>query len=81
MPKYKLERLNKILAKSNLSEMVRRRWITELAGGLCCMCRGGDAIPLTQISYDISDEKQAASLVERYCNSCIKKVYSREPVL
>ena len=40
-----------------------------------------DLRPSLEVRYDISDEKQKVTKVERYCDSCIKKLYAREPVL
>jgi hypothetical protein len=63
--------------KSNISEIVKNDIVRKLSG-MCCIC---GEIATQMVTYDVSDEKQAAHRIERYCDACVKKVYEREPVL
>ncbi|HEY7109465.1 MAG TPA: hypothetical protein VH415_08570 [Nitrososphaeraceae archaeon] len=73
----KLEVIHKIL-KSNVSQVVKESVLKKLAGGDCSICGG---IPTKMVTFDVSDDKQGATRLEKYCDSCIEKVYEREPVL
>lgn len=78
IPKDKLEKLKKIM-ESKVAESNKKASIRSLTGGSpCCMCIG---IPSLELRYDMSDERGKAVVVERYCDSCVKKLYEREQVL
>jgi len=75
VPEDKLQYLKTILDSKILSTTVRKAaTIKQVMGGSCCICR---EIPSMQVSYDVD----GATQIERYCDSCIKSVYSREQVL
>ena len=76
IPKDKLEVLQKIVSSNRIQDATKQNMIRKLAGGYCCCCRG---IPSSQVSYPVPDG--GATLVERYCEDCVKKVYEREAVL
>jgi hypothetical protein len=77
IPSEQLEVVQKIV-NSNLSEIVKQAIIKRLSGGRCCVCGN---IATQMVTYDASDDKQGAQRIERYCSTCVKKVYEREPVL
>ena len=64
-------RIHEIKIPSDQLEVVQRR---------CCICGCGD-IATQMVTYDASDEKQAAKRIEKYCDTCVKNVYERQPVL
>jgi hypothetical protein len=75
VPPDKLEAIEKIM-KSKISSQVKKSIIKSLtSGSMCCSCGG---IPMLEVKYDVSDERQACSKIERYCDSCAKKVYERK---
>jgi hypothetical protein len=37
-------------------------------------------VPITIVIFDISDEKQAAKKVERYCEACLKTVHENDEI-
>ncbi len=77
IPRDKLEVLQKIVSSNNFREETKHNMIRKLSDGSpCCVCRG---IPSFQVSYPVPDG--GATLVERYCQDCIKKVFEREAVL
>jgi hypothetical protein len=61
----KLEFLNKKLDDQNLSQYLKRRFIREIMGSTCFICR---EMPTKIASYDID----GISLIERYCDKCFK---------
>jgi len=75
MPPDKIEAIQKAM-KSRLSNAVKKQIIKDLTNGsMCCSCGG---IPSLEVKYDVSDERQRCSKIERYCDTCAKKVYERE---
>ena len=77
IPNDALEVLQKIVSSDNITEYTKQNMIRKLSeGSPCCVCRG---IPSLKVSYPVPDG--GATLVERYCEDCIKKVYQREQVL
>ena len=77
IPKDKLEVLQKIVSSNNIKDITKQNMIRKLTDGSpCCVCRG---IPSLKVSYPVPDG--GATLIERYCEDCIKKVYQREAVL
>jgi hypothetical protein len=77
IPSEQLEVVQKVM-NSNVSEVVKESVIKRLSGGRCCIC---GAIATQMVTYDASDEKQAAQRIERYCSACVKSVFEREQVL
>ncbi|HEY7110561.1 MAG TPA: hypothetical protein VH415_14145 [Nitrososphaeraceae archaeon] len=77
IPSDKLEAIQRIL-KSNVSTVVKDTIMKKLAVGWCCICHD---IPTQIVTYDIGDEEQSATRIEKDCDDCLKKVYEREPVL
>jgi hypothetical protein len=77
IPSEQWEVVQKVV-NSNVSEVVKDSIIKRLSGGRCCIC---GAIATQMVTYDASDEKQAAKRIEKYCDTCVKTVYEREPVL
>ncbi len=77
IPKDKLEVLQKIVSSKGIRDDTKHAMIRKLSeGSPCCVCRG---IPSFQVSYPVPDG--GATLMERYCQDCIKKIYEREQVL
>lgn len=68
----KLEHLKDVL-KTPIPEW-RKEAVMKDITGVCCVCRN---IPSMQVSYDMN----GATKIEKYCDSCIQKVYAREQVL
>jgi hypothetical protein len=77
IPSEQLEVVQRIVSP-NVSQIVKEAIIKRLSGGRCCIC---GAIATQMVTYDASDEKQPARRIERYCQSCLNKVYEREPTL
>jgi hypothetical protein len=76
--KDKLEVIQKVMS-SGIANSTKISIVKRLTGGSqCCVCGG---VPSLQVSYPINDEKGNATRIERYCGSCIQKVYEREQVL
>ena len=65
-----LELLKKALKSNKLSPGAKERIQKESGFGMCCCCGG---IPTQMASYDCA----GASRVERYCDSCVEKTFSR----
>ena len=64
--KEQLKDLENILSNPRISQSVKKRFMSEKAGGYCSVC-GGVA---TQIaSYDMVN----ATLVEKYCDTCLSR--------
>ena len=70
IPPDKLEEAKKILNSDYVADAVKRELMRKLANGRC-VC---DNIAIHKVIFDISDEKQAAKKVERYCEACLKTV-------
>ena len=64
IPEDTLQKLNKFLG--NMSDMFKRDMMHKISGE-CMICH---SIPDYMVIYDLD----GASKVERYCDSCIKKV-------
>ena len=60
-----LEFLKKKLDDPNLSQYLKRRFIREIMGSPCFICR---EMPTKIASYDMD----GISLIERYCDKCFK---------
>lgn len=64
--KEQLKNLQNMLSNPRVSQSVKKRFMSEKAGGYCSVC-GGVA---TQIaSYDMVD----ATLVVKYCDTCLAR--------
>lgn len=61
-----LKDLQDVISNPRISQNVKKRFMSEKAGGYCSVC--GDVA--TQIaSYDMVD----ATLVEKYCDTCLSR--------
>src|SRR4029078_4820300 len=49
---------------------VGRKRLIELYGGVCISC---GQWPNYKVTYDVSDQKQSAKLIQRYCQTCFSK--------
>ena len=71
VPQEQLEQLTQALQSNKYTPSGKDKMIRKVTGGLCCGCRG---VPELQVIYSL----EGASMIERYCDSCIKKVFARE---
>jgi hypothetical protein len=75
IPKEKLEILEKVVFSPNVSDYTKKHVIKKFTNvSPCCICGG---IPSLEVVYDV----EFASRVERYCDTCANKVFSRNDVL
>ena len=75
IPKEKLEVLQKIVSSHQTTEDVKKLMIKKYAlVSPCCICGG---IPSLEVIYNAD----GASRVERYCESCANRVFSRNAVI
>ena len=75
IPKDKLEKLQKILSSPKATDDIKKMKIKELAkASPCCICGN---IPSCEVVYDAD----GASRIERYCDSCANRVFSRNAVI
>jgi hypothetical protein len=77
IPKEKLEVLQKVVSSSQTTDDIKKMMIKKSAEvSPCCVCGG---LPSLEVRYPVPDG--GATRIERYCESCIQKVYEREQVL
>ena len=75
IPKEKLEVLQKVVSSPQTTDDVKKLMIKKFAEVFpCCVCGG---IPSLEVVYDAD----GASRVERYCESCATRVFSRDAVV
>ena len=75
IPEEILEELQKIVSSPKTTDDIKKLMIKKLAkASPCCICGG---IPSCEVVYDA----EGASRVERYCESCANRVFSRNAVL
>jgi hypothetical protein len=75
IPKEQLEVLEKIVSSHQTTDDIKKMIIKKFAKvSPCCVCRG---IPSIEVIYDAD----GASRIERYCQSCSDRVFSRNSVL
>ena len=73
--KENLEELQKIVSSHRATDDMKKLMIKKLAkASPCCICGG---IPSCEVVYDAD----GASRVERYCESCANRVFSRNAIL
>ena len=73
--KENLEELQKIVSSHRTTEDIKKLMTKKFAKlSPCCTCGG---IPSLEVVYDCD----GASRVERYCESCANRVFSRNAVL
>jgi hypothetical protein len=72
-PAEQLQQLKEVLNSNRLTPS-RKEAVQKKVTGCCCIC---GSIPTMQVSYDAD----GATRIEKYCDNCIKSVYSREAVL
>ena len=68
-PSDKMERLNKILARSDVGEVTKQYEMGRVTGK-CSLCGG---LPTQIVKYKIG-RKGGAIRIERYCDECLKSV-------
>lgn len=69
IPADKLELLNYAMTSKRYTPVARDRLLTKISGR-CVICGG---IPTQIASYDCA----GATRIERYCDSCVEKQFSR----
>jgi carbamate kinase len=75
IPKENLEVLQRIVSSPKTTDDIKKTMIKKLAkASPCCICGG---IPSCEVVYDAD----GASRIERYCQSCSERVFSRNSVL
>ena len=75
IPKEQLEVLEKIVSSHQTTDDVKKTMIKKFAkASPCCICGG---IP----SLEVICDPDGASRVERYCESCANRVFSRNAIL
>jgi hypothetical protein len=75
IPKGILEVLQKVVTSPQTTDDVKKLMIKKFAQvSPCCICSG---IPSLEVVYDV----EFASRVERYCEACANRVFSRDAVV
>ena len=75
IPKEKLEVLQKVVTSPHTTDETKKLMIKKFAQvSPCCICGG---IPSLEVVYDAD----GASRVERYCEACANRVFSRNAVV
>jgi hypothetical protein len=75
IPKEQLEVLEKIVSSPRTTDDIKKMMIKKFAKvSPCCICGG---IPSLEVVYDAD----GASRVERYCESCANRVFTRNAIL
>jgi hypothetical protein len=75
IPKDTLEELQKIVSSRQATDDIKKLMIKKFTKvSPCCVCGG---IPSLEVIYDAD----GASRIERYCESCANRVFSRNAVL
>jgi carbamate kinase len=75
VPKDTLEELQRIVSSPKTTDDIKKLMIKKFTKvSPCCICGG---IPSLEVVYDAD----GASRVERYCQSCSERVFSRNSVL
>lgn len=75
IPKEKLEVLQKVIASPQTTDDIKKMMIKKFAEVSPCCCCGG--IPSLEVIYPAD----GASRVERYCEACATRVFSRNAVI
>ena len=75
IPKEKLEVLEKVVTSPQTTDDIKKMMIKKFAEvSPCCVCGG---IPSLEVVYDAD----GASLVERYCEACANRVFSKNAAI
>ena len=75
IPKEDLEELQRIVSSHQATDDIKKIMIKKFSkASPCCVCGG---IPTYEVVYDAD----GASRVERYCDTCSERVFSRSAVL
>jgi len=75
IPKEKLEVLQKVVTSPQTTDEIKKLMIKKFAQvSPCCIC---GVIPSLEVVYDAD----GASRVERYCEACANRVFSRNSVV
>ena len=75
IPKDKLQVLEKVVSSPQTTDDIKKKMIKKCAQVSPCYVCGG--IPSLEVVYDAD----GASRIERYCESCANRVFSRNPVV
>jgi hypothetical protein len=74
IPKEDLEELQNIVSSPKTTDDIKKFMIKKLAkASPCCVCGN---IPFIEVVYDAD----GASRIERYCESCANRVFTRNAV-
>jgi len=75
--KEQLEELESLLSRQEnyFTSKYRRHLIKKCGADICSICGN---IASKQVSYDVSDNEQKASRIERYCDKCFKQMQREE---
>ena len=74
IPKEKLEVLVKVVSSPQTTDEIKKMMIKKFAEvSPCCICGGN---PSLEVVYDADH----ASRIERYCESCANRVFTRNAV-
>lgn len=74
--KEKIDTIKKTISHPTCSPTQKKGIIRKIMGvSPCCLCA---AIPSVELSYEVGTKEYPARVVEYYCDSCIKIVFSRE---
>lgn len=75
IPKEKLEVLQKVVSLPQTTDDIKKLMIKKFAQvSPCCICGG---IPSLEVVYDA----EGASRVERYCEACANREFSRDAIV
>jgi hypothetical protein len=69
-PAEELAVLEQVLDSNKISPMTKDKLLKKTVGSWCVICGG---IPTQIASYDCS----GATRIERYCDACVEKTFSR----
>ena len=76
IPKEKLEVLQKVVSSPQITDEVKKIMIKKFAEvSPCCVCSG---IPSLEVVYDVGG---GARRVERSCEACATRVFSRNAII
>jgi hypothetical protein len=74
--KDKIDTMNKIMLDPTSSPKVKHSTIKNIMGvSPCCLCL---AIPSVELYFRVGTKEDSIKVVEYYCDSCLKIVFSRE---
>jgi hypothetical protein len=75
IPKDTLEELQKVVSSPKTTEDIKKIMIKKFAKvSPCCICEG-------ILTYEVVYDADGATRVERYCDPCSERLFSRNAVL